>query len=477
MNIAEEILSHSNPIAPAVIEAGRTYSYDFLEIQSAAVAHSLMLRGNGKGDCIGLNCNDGMYYIVLALGILRSGACLVPLASELSGVERAHLIETLALDAVMTAKGSAPENWSFTLEKKNPLNHKQNHESLHALNPAFIRFSSGTTGASKGIVLSHETLRARIEAANQGLQIDSDDRILWVLSMAHHFIVSIMLYLWRGACLVIPASHLAGDILTAAHESAVTVLYGAPCHFIFLTSGEESSIALAWPSLRLAVSTTAPLVSEVGEKFFAFYGIYPVQALGIMEVGLPFLNQADRPMKLGSVGKPQAGFEIELRAADGGKVAAECAGELFVKGPGMFDAYSFPWATREQITGLDGWFCTGDIACVDKEGFLFLQGRTVSQINVGGLKFFPEEVESLLCSHDGVSKARVFGREHSIFGMLPIAEIVRVHDTDEPVSALQLTSLCKKELAKYKVPVEIRFVESIPQTSTGKIKRSGTSPS
>ena len=436
-----------------------------------------MLRGNGKGDCIGLNCNDGMYYIVLALGILRSGACLVPLASELSGVERAHLIETLALDAVMTAKGSAPENWSFTLEKKNPLNHKQNHESLHALNPAFIRFSSGTTGASKGIVLSHETLRARIEAANQGLQIDSDDRILWVLSMAHHFIVSIMLYLWRGACLVIPASHLAGDILTAAHESAVTVLYGAPCHFIFLTSGEESSIALAWPSLRLAVSTTAPLVSEVGEKFFAFYGIYPVQALGIMEVGLPFLNQADRPMKLGSVGKPQAGFEIELRAADGGKVAAECAGELFVKGPGMFDAYSFPWATREQITGLDGWFCTGDIACVDKEGFLFLQGRTVSQINVGGLKFFPEEVESLLCSHDGVSKARVFGREHSIFGMLPIAEIVRVHDTDETVSALQLTSLCKRELAKYKVPVEIRFVESIPQTPTGKIKRSGTSPS
>jgi acyl-CoA synthetase (AMP-forming)/AMP-acid ligase II len=115
------------------------------------------------------------------------------------------------------------------------------------------------------------------------------------------------------------------------------------------------------------------------------------------------------------------------------------------------------------------WFATGDIARADEEGFYYLLGRTKAVINVGGMKFFPEEVENLLCSHPGVSDARVMGRVHPTFGSVPVAEIV---PTGNPqVSASELTMLCKKQLARYKIPVEMLFVDAIPKTPSGKTLR------
>jgi long-chain acyl-CoA synthetase len=470
VNIAEEIFQRANPNAIAVIDADISHTYGDLERLSRSVAKTLRVKvGANKKALIGLKGKDGLDYIALSLGILRSGSCFVPIATELSPSECEALISTLSLDAVISfsEEGEGPLNFSYSSFENNP--HVESsgwREELEKLNPALIRFSSGTTGASKGILLSHETLRQRVEAANTGLQIVQEDRVLWVLSMAHHFAVSIILYLWNGASIVIPSSHLAEDFLSAANKHGVSVLYAAPFHFVLLAAAPDLP---KWPSLRMAVSTTAALPQEAAEDFAAAFGVYPAQALGVMEVGLPFLNHPDPKTHSSSIGRAQAGFEVELRDNEGTKVDAGSLGELFIRGPGMFDAYMAPWKPSADIFSAGGWFSTGDIAIADDEGYYYLQGRTHTVINVGGMKFFPEEVEKLLCSQPGITDARVMGRDHPTYGCVPVAEVIG--SGDPKVSPLQLSMLCRKNLARYKIPVEIRFVESIPKTVSGKIIR------
>ena len=470
MNIAEEIFQRANPNAVAVIEEDISHTYGDLERLSRTVAETLRVEvGANKKAVIGLKGEDGLNYIAFALGILRSGSCFVPIATDLSSAEYQTLISTLNLNGVISfsEEGQGPSNFSYSsFETNSSKEAPEWREEFEKLNPALIRFSSGTTGASKGILLSHDTLRQRIEAANAGLQISREDRVLWVLSMAHHFAVSIILYLWNGSAVVMPASHLAEDFLSAANKHDVSVLYAAPFHYVLLAAAQNLP---AWPSLRMAVSTTAALTREAADSFASAFGIYPGQALGVMEVGLPFLNYPDPKTHPTSIGRPQPAFEVELRNNEGRRVDKGSLGELFIRGPGMFDAYMAPWKTNKDIFSERGWFSTGDIAIRDDEGYYYLQGRTHSVINVGGMKFFPEEVESVLCSQVGITDARVMGRDHPTYGCVPVAEVVG--SGDPKVSPLQLSLLCRKHLTRYKIPIEIRFVESIPRTPSGKIIR------
>jgi len=335
-----------------------------------------------------------------------------------------------------------------------------------SLNPAFVRFSSGTTGCSKGVVLSHAALLERITAANEGLQIGARDRVIWILPIAHHFAVSIVLYLWHGATTVLTRSHLAEEVLTVARRHEATVLYAAPFHHRLLAaeaSGRE------WPSLRLAVSTACRLPVETAELFHERYGVGLSQALGIIEVGLPCLNLHAASSKPESVGRAQPAFALQVRDDQGLPVNLGEAGELFIKGPGMLDAYLWPWQTRESILE-EGWFATGDLVRVDEEGEVFLLGRVRSVINVGGMKCFPEEVEEVLNEFDSVVESRVYGRAHAEVGAVPAAEIVV--EPGQPLPTQQaLMAHCRKHLARFKVPVEYRFVAGITRTASGKIKR------
>ena len=147
-----------------------------------------------------------------------------------------------------------------------------------ALHPAFLCFSSGTTGDRKGVLLSHETLLARVGSANRRLGITSADRVLWTLPMAHHFAVSVMLYLIEGAGMVIADSPLANDLLTTARTHGATVFYGSPFHLALLAA-EDS--ARAWPALRLAVATAFALPEATAVAFQRRYGVWPAQGFGI----------------------------------------------------------------------------------------------------------------------------------------------------------------------------------------------------
>ena len=329
-------------------------------------------------------------------------------------------------------------------------------ESLAKLNPAFIRFSSGTTGTSKGVVISHETLLARVTAANRGLGIGPEDRIVWILPMAHHFAVSIMLYLLHGATTVIVNSHGGQEVLAAARQHGGTVLYGAPFHHALLAAEPSGN---SWPTLRLAVSTAAALPLSTAQAFYARFDVPLSQGLGIIEVGLSLINLHAAREKPGSVGLPLPDFQAEVREGD----------ELYLRGPGIFDAYLHPWRQRDAVLE-NGWFRTGDLARLDTDGDVFLLGRSHSVINVGGLKCFPEEIEAVLNELPGVAAARVKGRENARFGAVPAAE-VEPRDPARPPTPGEMASYCRRALASYKVPVSYQIVEHIPRTASGKIQR------
>jgi len=453
MNIAEEIFKNANPVAVAVFHDAGDTTYAELDTKSARLAARLRpLIETLPCPRIGLMCPDGPDYIAHALGILRAGGCFVPLAPELSVPERERLVEGVRLDVIVRhtpsdglqierlQHASPPPDWIAPLAE---------------IRPAFIRFTSGTTGHSKGIVLSHETLLARIQAANDGLGISSSDRILWVLPMSHHFAVSIMLYLWHGAGIVFPHSNLPGDILEASKRHRATVIYAAPFHYEML-AGCASGEDIHW---RLAVSTTAALTPITGWKIFEIFRIFPSQALGIIEVGLPCLNFPSPELHPAAIGRPQPAFEAKVRD-----------GQLLLRGPGCLDAYLSPWRSRAAILDGEGWFATGDIAEIDAGGFVTLLGRTSTAISIAGMKFFPDEVEAVLNTHSAVHRSRVLARPHPDFGMVPVAEVV-IKNPHEPPSRLDLLKLCRAALSAHKVPVEIRFVDDIPLTPSGKIKR------
>ncbi len=445
MNIVEEIYRRADRSAIALIADDQEVSYGRLMEMADAAALPIARCSAAR---IGLDCPNGVAHIVLALAIVRAGKCLVPIAKELAGPERERLIRETGVEAIVDATGAVRELAPAT-------NLAFDQKRLAELNPAFIRFSSGTTGHSKGIVLSHERLLERVTAANAGLGITSEDRVIWILPMAHHFAVSIILYLLAGATTVIVTSHMAGEVLGAARAHRGTVLYGAPFHHTLLAAENSGRL---WPGLRLAVSTAGALSEATASAFNSRFGVPLSQALGLIEVGLPLVNLDAQRSKPTSVGKPMPGFEVALRDD-----------EILLRGPGMLDAYLSPWRTRGEILE-GGWFRTGDLGVIDPDGHVFLRGRRHSVINVAGMKCFPEEIEAVLCTIPGVRLARVSGKANDRVGSLPVAEIVPVDPANPPAIA-DLVARCRAELALYKVPARFDFVKRLPMTASGKIRR------
>jgi long-chain acyl-CoA synthetase len=477
VNLIEEISRRHAAETVAVVSGDRRVTYGGLFRHAREIANLLEAhRGVERIPRIGLQCPNGVSYIVLSMGILLAGGCLVPLAEELTDAERGEIASTTALDLILAADelpwhgngevlaSAESDGTPWKLYRGNGSAPLFPEDAFQALNPAFVRFSSGTTGTSKGVVLSHETLLARITAANDGLRIGAEDRVLWMLPMAHHFAVSIVLYLYFGATTVLEHSPLREDILATAEKHSATVIYGSPFHFAML-SGDKG--AFAWPSLRLAVATAAALPEATARMFAGRFGKPLHQGLGIIEVGLSVLNLHAAWQKPESIGRPMASYEVVLLDGEGRRVPEGEAGEFHVRGPGLLDAYLVPW---DPSPLKDGWFASGDLMRRDAEGDLFLMGRKKSVINVAGMKVFPEEVERVLNEHPGVKRCRVIGREHPQMGQVPVAEVIP-SDPEAVPKPVELQRFCKAVLSAYKVPMQFKVVDGLPLTASGKIRR------
>jgi long-chain acyl-CoA synthetase len=465
------------PDHPAILGPDGGLSYRGLVEAIEAAGEALRGAGLRPGGCVGLHLPSGASYIVWTYAVWRCGGCVVPIPVELAVPEKEEICREIALDWAISAGRPAAFPGPMQRGRETELSpavfavpvagHREHPAGFAAVNAAFIRFTSGTTAASKGVVLSHETIHDRIRAANEVLRIGPDDRVLWLLSMSYHFAVSIVGYLSFGAAVVLPANHFAPAVVEAAGRHRATLMYASPPHYAWL-AGYEAAAAL--PGLRLALSTTAALDLATAERFRRRFGLPVAQALGIIEVGLPFINldfADDRP---GAVGRVLPAYRLRLEDVG----LPDGLREVLLSGKGFLDAYYRPWRTRAEIMP-DGWFRTGDVGEQDADGCLFIRGRTKDVISVGGLKFFPQEVEAVLASHPGVAGACVFARPDPRLGEVPCARVVP-RDPGNAPAAPRLLEWCRKRLATFKVPQHIEFVDALPRTASGKVLHRDVAP-
>ena len=466
MNLIELLQNTAGqcPQKAALIDGTEEISYTGLLDQVSELAARLQELGARPGIRVGLWLPNSILYVALTFALWKIGAVVVPVPEECSEEEIEEILRSMELQGLVSRSLRSGEESAKISERPECYfaRIKQAWQAdNHGLNLAFIRFTSGTTSARKGVALCHETIRDRVMAANRALGITQEDTVMWCLPMSHHFLITIVLYLAHGATTVLARHVVARSFLEATNRHQGTVLYAAPFHYSLLAR-DASEVAL--PSVRLAVSTTCALPQDVAEDFRKRFKLPLAQGLGIIELGLVALNTGDAAVaKWDSVGRPLGGFQVTILNAD-----EHGRGEVAVRGPGFLDAYVAPWIPREQLLK-EGWFVTGDIGHIDAEGYLILAGRKTAVINLAGRKVFPEEIESVLNRHPDVRESRVYGRVHPHLGEVVEAEIVLER---AEASLDSLREFCRTHLASFKVPTRLQAVSSLPRTPvTGKIRR------
>jgi long-chain acyl-CoA synthetase len=470
---------HPDRSAATDVHTGRSLTYAQLAREAETVATFLRAHGVGNGMRVALVASNGLAYLPAAFGLLAAGACLTPIASSLSEDERGQILRDIDVNACFSASvDTAPPAEEGTVGSVLTQGECAGFDfrwarrganapaDFLALNPAAIRFTSGTTAASKGVILSHEATLARVVAASEVLRLDAEDRVLWVLPLAYHFAATITAYVRAAAHILLCPDTLPGTVAAALRQRCATVFYASPLHFERLSNLRSEG---RLDALRLALSTTAPIPEAIVERFERTYGVAVGQAYGIIEAGLPCINTRADGTPPASVGAPVPGYDVAVLSEGGERRAAGEEGEVGVRGAGLFSGYYSPWVPLEQATR-GGWFLSGDVGRFDARGALYLVGRKKSVLSVAGMKFFPEEVEVCLNRFPGVRESRVSGRPHAHLGEVPCAEIA-LEVPERPFDLEALKAHCARQLSTYRVPVEFRVVDAVPRSPGGKILR------
>lgn len=475
MNLAELLIekSEGRPDKPAVIDSasGVVTTYAGLCETILDLARALENAGVGPGMGIALYLRDCGNCIAATYALWLLEVFVIPISVDQRDAEIETVLERIPLDGVLTDLADLPK--SLRPENSEPVRisarltfvpmvrRGRHPAAFFDLHPAFLRFSSGTTGSSKGVVLSHTTIFERINAANEVLAIGPEDTVLWVLPMAYHFTVSIVSYLTFGATVVLSSGYLGGSLVAETKAFGITFLYGSPVHYA--TALTYAPVHLK--TVRLAISTTTTIRSDLPKRFYDRFGVHITQAYGMIEAGLPCIHTVDRERKPGSVGPVLPSFDVRLQDVQlgPGRMA------ISFRGPGLLDAYYYPWRPR-SVVAPDGWFSTGDLGWIDSDHFLFLTGRLKEVIDIGGRKCFPQEIESVLLEHPAVVDAWVAGVPHPILGETLLAQIV-LNQNASPTSPSDVRAFCAQLLSSFKVPQAVQIVDHIPRTASGKLPR------
>ena len=477
MNVYDT-LSHAArqwPARTAIIDAVGALDYQSLWHEIEAVRVQLARLDVREGQGVGIRARNGRAFVIGALAALGCGAVVMPIHHQMKPDELTDMLARAPL-CVILDDGCGPAQTGATahnleLPGGNGLHFTRLDGPQLPLAPgiqdaAFIRFTSGTTGAAKGVALTHRGVLERTRAANTGLKLTCEDTVLWVLPMAYHFYVSILLYLEAGATVVVSADYLAESILDAASRHNATFLYVTPMHVRMLT-GEPSGRALP-PSLKRVMSVSSRLHPQAARDFLARYRVPVSQGYGIIEVGLPIMNIEDAAEHPEAIGRPLAAFDAAIFDETLTPVGEGKTGQLGLRGPGMFAGYLSPPRLRDEVLH-DGWFLTGDLAHRDSAGRIVLDGRTSSVIHVAGLKVFPEEVAAVLDHHPAVLRSRVTTRAHPQMGEIVHAE-VQLRSGGPATTREDLLSFCRRRLSSYKVPTSLDLVAELNLTLSGKVR-------
>jgi long-chain acyl-CoA synthetase len=485
-NLAENLIGSArrDPGHTALKLDDVVLSYAALDDASARAAALLRERGVGPGDRVGLMLPNVPHFAIAYYGVLRAGATVLPMNVLLKRREVSFLLADSEAKAVLAWHGFAaealagmaeagtecvivaPGEFEQLLAAVAPLAETAEREPMDT---AVILYTSGTTGTPKGAELTHANLGRNAEVSQRLFRLDAESVILGSLPLFHSFgqTCTLNTALLAGASVTLLPRFDAGRALEIIERDGVTVFMGVPTMYGALLNHHDRE-CFDVSSLALCVSGGASLPVELLHRFEHAFGCTIVEGYGLSETSpVASFNHPDRERKPGSIGTPIEGVEMKLVDETGNDVPLGSVGEIVIRGHNVMKGYwGKPEATAAAISP-DGWFSSGDLAHVDDDGYFFIVDRKKEMIIRGGYNVYPREIEEVLYSHPAVREAAVVGFPHAELGE-EVAAAVALKPGAE-VTVEQLRDFVKEQVAAYKYPRLVWFVDELPKTATGKI--------
>lgn len=448
-------------------------------------ANVLSDAGVRPGDRVTVQVEKSFENVVLYLAVLRTGGVYMPLNTAYTSAELTYFLddaeprvlvcdparlpdlEPLAVAANVAATLTLAADGSGTLTDL--MGRASSHATIAARGGddlAAIVYTSGTTGRSKGAMLSHGNLFANASTLRRIWGWQPGDVLLHALPIYHVHGLFVALHcamLEPSPVLLLPRFDV-DAVLVALPEASV--LMGVPTFYVRLL-GDPRFDSACCAHMRLFISGSAPLLPETFAAFEARTGMRILERYGMTEAGMITSNPLDGERIAGTVGHPLPDVEVRLRAPDGGHVDPGGVGVLEIRGPNVFQGY---WRQPERTaeTFRDGWFITGDLAREDADGRISIVGRHKDLIISGGLNIYPREVEFEIDQLPGIQESAVIGVPHPDFGESVVALVVAREDW--PGEAAVIAEL-RQRLAAFKVPRKVHRVDALPRNAMGKVQK------
>ncbi|MEU6579661.1 acyl-CoA synthetase [Nocardia sp. NPDC046763] len=405
--------------------------------------------------------------VLAVVGCLIAGVTVVPVPPDSGSAELAHILRDSGAQAWL---GKAPEGSDLPVipvRKHARSWHRYAEPAGKAT--AFILYTSGTTGAPKGVMLSRDAIAAGLDALIEAWGWTSKDVLVHGLPLfhVHGLILGVLGPLRAGSPLV----HTGKPTPRAYADAHGTMYFGVPTVWSRITEDPDAARELA--KARILISGSAPLPVPVFERLAELTGHAPIERYGMSETMITLSTRPDGERRPGWVGTPVAGVETRLRDEAGDPVPhdGESVGGLQVRGPMLFDGYlNKPEVTAENFTA-DGWFRTGDVAVIDAEGFHRIVGReSVDLIKSGGYRIGAGEIETALLGHPAVAETAVVGVPDDDLGQRIVAYVVLRAGAGAAI-ADELIAHVAGELSAHKRPREVRVVDGLPRNAMGKVQK------
>ncbi len=324
--------------------------------------------------------------------------------------------------------------------------------------PAALVYTSGTTGTSKGAILTHNNFAANAVNLLACWQITEQDRFLLALPLFHVHALGNGLHCWlMSGCRMRLLERFEHQTAVAQfHDFKPTLFFGVPTMYVRLLETPQADAQEIGKQMRLFVSGSAPLAAQILEDFRALFGHTILERYGMSETLMNISNPYIGERRAGTVGLPLPGVSVKQSET----------GELWVKGPNVFAGY---WrrddATRAAFS--DGWFKTGDIGERSADGYYTLSGRKSDLIISGGFNIYPREIEEFLAEQPEIAEAAVVGEADRVRGEIPVAYIVM----NTPIDMATIEARCREKLASFKIPRRFETVDKLPRNAMGKVQK------
>ena len=465
------------PVGAAAGTSGPAWTYRDLDGASARFSAALRGRGVEPGDRVLVQVPKSVEGVALYLGVLRCGGVYVPLNTAYTEREVAFFVDDASPGVVV--RGAVGVGDPGSEEGPRSIGMDALWEEAQSLDPdptveprrdddlAAICYTSGTTGRSKGAMITHGNLTSNALALHEIWGFEPGDVLLHALPIFHvHglFVALHTAFLNASKILFLPAFD-AAEVRSLLPEA--TVLMGVPTFYSRLLA-EPGFGGADCGSIRLFVSGSAPLTEAVFGDFEARTGHRILERYGMTEAGMITSNPLLGERLAGTVGFALPDVEVRAVGEDGAELPAGEVGTLEIRGPNLFRGYwGLPEKTAEEKRG-DGFFVTGDLASVDGEGRVTLVGRGKDLIIAGGFNVYPKEVEDRLDELAGVQEAAVIGAPHADLGEGVVAVLVA---EDSPVEDDTLRAALDTGLARYKHPRRFYWVDELPRNAMGKVQK------